>query len=79
VNNLIPPPKDLGIFLTVLEVEGGLLTGRRIEGSSVEFEGVHGYSRIRRFMEHQIQRLFEFWGSVYIRVEELGFNFKELL
>jgi len=49
-----------------------MLTGRSIEGSSEEFEGVHGYSRIRRFKEHQIQRLFEVWGSVSIGVEELG-------
>jgi len=46
VNNLILPPKDLGVFLTVLEVEGGSFTGRSIEGLSEEFEGVHGYSRI---------------------------------
>ena len=25
MNNLIPPPKDLGVFLTVLEVEGDSL------------------------------------------------------
>ena len=79
MNNLIPPPKVLGVFLTVLEVEGDSLTGRSIEGSSEEFEGVHGYSRIRRFKEHQIQRLFEFSGSVCIGVKELGVNFKELL
>jgi len=42
VNNLIPPPKDLGVFLTVLEVEGGSFTGRSIEDSSEEIEGVHG-------------------------------------
>jgi len=42
VNNLIPPPKDLGVFLTVLEVEGGSFAGRSIEDSSEEFEGVHG-------------------------------------
>ena len=42
VNNLIPPPKDLGVFLTVLEVEGGSFAGRSIEESSEEFEGVHG-------------------------------------
>ena len=42
VNNLILTPKDLGVFLTVLEVEGGLFTGRRIEDLSKEFEGVHG-------------------------------------
>jgi len=58
-----------GVFLTVLEVEGDSLTGRSIEGSSEEFEGVHGYSRIRRFKEHQIQRLSEVWGSVCIGVE----------
>jgi hypothetical protein len=72
VNNLIPPPKDLGVLLTVLEVEGDSLIGSSIEGSSEEFQGVHGYSKIRRFKEHQIQRLFEVWGSVYIGVEELG-------
>jgi len=72
VNNLIPPPNDLGIFLTVLEVEEDSLTRRSIEGSSEEFEGVHGYSRILKFKEHQIQRLFEVWGSVCIWVEELG-------
>ena len=54
VNNLILPPKDLGVFLTVLEVEGGSFTGRSIEGLSEEFEGVHGYSRIWRFKKHQI-------------------------
>jgi len=42
VNNPIPPPKDLGVFLTVLEVEGGSFVGRSIEDSSEEFEGVHG-------------------------------------
>jgi hypothetical protein len=42
VNNLIPPPKDLGVFLTILEVEGGSYAGRNIEDSSEEFEGVHG-------------------------------------
>ena len=42
VNNLITPPKDLGLFLTVVEVEGGLFIGRRIEDSSEEIEGVHG-------------------------------------
>jgi len=36
VNNLIPPPKDLVVFLTVLEVEGGSFTGRSIEGLSEE-------------------------------------------
>jgi len=72
VNNLIPPPKDLGVFLTVLEVEGDSLTRCSIEGSSEEFEGVHGYSRILIFKEHQIQRLFEVWGIVCIGVEELG-------
>ena len=41
VNNLIPPPKDLGVFLTVLEVEGVSFAGRSIEDSSEEFEGVH--------------------------------------
>jgi len=34
VSNFIPPPKDLGVFLTFLEVEGGLFTGRSIEDSS---------------------------------------------
>jgi len=34
VNNRIPPPKYLGVFLIVLEVEGGSFTGRSIEGSS---------------------------------------------
>ena len=42
VNNLIPPPKDLWVFLTVLEVEAGSFAGRSIEDSSEEFEGVHG-------------------------------------
>jgi len=42
VNNLIPPPKDLGVFLTILEVEGDSFTGRSIEDLSEEFEGVHG-------------------------------------
>ena len=42
VNNLILPPKDLGVFPTVLEVEGGSFTGRSIEDSSEEIEGVHG-------------------------------------
>jgi hypothetical protein len=41
VNNLIPPPKDLRVFLTVLEVEGGSFAGLSIEDSSEEFEGVH--------------------------------------
>jgi len=72
VNNLIPPPKDLGVYLTIFEVEGDSHTGRSIEGSSEEFEAVHGYSRIRRFKEHQIQRLFKVWESVCIGFEELG-------
>jgi len=41
LNNLIPPPKHLGVFLTVLEVEGGSFAERNIEDSSEEFEGVH--------------------------------------
>jgi len=67
VNNLIPPPKDLGVFRTVLEVEGDSFTGRSIEGLSEKFEGVHRYSRIRRFKEHQIQGVLEVWGSVLHR------------
>jgi len=66
VNNLIPPPKDLGAFLTVLQVEGGSFAGRSTEDSSEEVEGVHGYSRIWRFKEHQIQGLLEVWGVFYI-------------
>jgi len=50
VNNLIPPPKDLGVFLTVLEVEVGSFVERRIEDSSEKFEGVHG-----QFMDPKIQ------------------------
>ena len=42
LNNIIPPPKDLGVFLTVLEIEGGSFTGRSIEDLSEEIEGVHG-------------------------------------
>ena len=42
VNNLIPPPKDLGVFLTILEVERDSVIGRTIGDSSKEFEGVHG-------------------------------------
>jgi hypothetical protein len=42
VNNLIQPPKDLGVFLTVLEVVGDSFAGCSIEDSSEEFEGVHG-------------------------------------
>jgi len=42
LNNLIPPPKGLGVFLTVLEIEGGSFIGRSIEDSSEEIEGVHG-------------------------------------
>ena len=60
------------IFLTVLEVEGDSFTGRSIEDLSEEFDGVHELSRIRRFKEHQIQRLFEVWGSVCMGVEEVG-------
>ena len=67
VNNLIPPPKDLGVFLTVLEVEGGSFTGRSIKSLSEEFKGMHEYSRIRRFKEHQIQGVLEVWGSVLHR------------
>ena len=68
LNNLIPPPKGLRVFLTVLEVEGGSFTGRSIEGSSEEFEGVYGYSRIRRFKKYQIQGVHEVWGSVLHRI-----------
>jgi len=67
VNNLIPPPKGLGVFLSVLEVDGGSFTRRSIEDSSEEVEGVHGYSRIRRFKEHQIQGLLEVWGTILHR------------
>ena len=42
VNNLIPPPKDLAVFLTVREVKGGSFIGRSIEDLSEEVEGVHG-------------------------------------
>jgi len=42
LNNLIPPPKGLGVFLTVLEIEGGSFTERSIEDSSEEIERVHG-------------------------------------
>ena len=42
LNNFIPPPKVLGICLTVLEVERSSCTGRSIEDSSEEFEEVHG-------------------------------------
>jgi len=42
VKDLIPPPKGLGVFLTVLEVEGGSFTGRSIKDSSEEIQGVHG-------------------------------------
>ena len=62
VNNLIPPLKDLGVFLTVFEVEGGSFIGRSIEGLSEECEGVHGYSRIRRFKGY-----LKFGGSVLHR------------
>jgi len=34
---------------------------------------------MRRFNEHKIQGVLEVWGTVCIRVEELGFNSKELL
>ena len=67
VNNLIPPPKGLGVFLSVLEVDGGSFTRRSIEDLSEEVEGVHGYSRIRRFKEHQIQGLLEVWGTILHR------------
>jgi len=33
---------DLGVFLTVLEVEGDLFTGRSIKDLSEKLEGVHG-------------------------------------
>jgi len=42
VNNLIRLPKDLGVFLTILGVEGGSFAGRSFEDSSEELEGVHG-------------------------------------
>jgi hypothetical protein len=42
MNNLIPPPKVLEVFLTVLEVEGDSFTGHSIKDLSEEFEGVHG-------------------------------------
>ena len=61
MNNLIPPPKDLGVFITILEVEGDSLTGHGIEGSSEEYKEVHGYSRIRSFKVQKTHR-----------VEELG-------
>jgi len=43
VNNLIPPPKGLGVSITILEVEGDSFTGCSIEDSSEEIEGVHGF------------------------------------
>jgi len=70
VNNLIPPPKDLRVFLTVLEVEGGSFTRRNFEDSSEEVEGVHGYSRIRR--STKFKGYLKFRGVFYIGVEELG-------
>ena len=79
VNNFIPPPKDLGVFLSVVEVKGGLFAESSIEGLSEEFEGVHGYSRIRRFKKHQFKGYFESGGVFDIGVKELDFNFKELL
>jgi len=64
MNNLIPPPNDLGVFLTILKVEGDSFNGRSIEGLSEEFEGMHRYSRIRGFKNHQIQGVLKVWGSV---------------
>jgi len=72
MNNLIPPPKVLGFFLTVHTIEGDSITGRSIEDLREEFEGIHGWLRVRRFKKHQIQRLFKVWGSGYIGVVELG-------
>jgi len=51
VNNIIPPPKDLGVFLAVLEVEGGSFTRCSIEDSSEEFEGVHGQFKDPKIQE----------------------------
>ena len=51
MNNLIPPPKDLRVILTVLEVEGGSLARRSIEDSSEEFEGVHGQFKDPKIQE----------------------------
>ena len=45
MNNLIPPPKDLGVFLTALEVEGDSLTGLASKvqvKSSKGCTGIHG-------------------------------------
>jgi len=58
-NNLIPPPKDLGVFLTILEVEGVRLSdvalNTRVKSSKV----CTGNSRIQRFKKHQIQGVLE--------------------
>ena len=50
VNNLIPPLKDLVVFLTVLRIEGGSFAERSIEDMSEEFEGVQG-----KFKDPKIQ------------------------
>ncbi len=47
MNNLIPPPKVLGVFLTVIAIEWDSFTGRSIEELIEEFEGVQGFKDSR--------------------------------
>ena len=57
------PPKILGVFLTVLEVEGVRLPDVALKTWVKRSKECTGNSRIRRFEEHQIQGVLEVWGS----------------
>ena len=65
MNNLIPPPKGLGVLLTVLEVEGGSFIGRSIENSSEEFEGVHGQFKDPKIQEAPNSRGIWYLGECF--------------
>jgi len=55
LNNLIPPPKSLGIFLTVLEIEGGSFTGHSIEDSSEEINFSYIVDDLGEGVLHQVE------------------------
>jgi len=62
VNNLIPPPKVLKVFLTVLEVEGDSFIGRSIKGLSEEFKGCIGNQGFKDSRSTKFKGYLEFEG-----------------
>jgi len=77
VNNLIPPPKVLGVLSNCSCVEGDPIVGRSIEelerrAWAKSLKCWTGDGEFEDIKKHQIQRLFEVRGSGYIWVEEQG-------